>query len=200
MNRRRFAFWVGMTLFWVADKTRASAIDTAAAALMDRSNWKLKRNASIPRHIKWEPKQSKTWRWYERTELVGDRWKVTGITTPVNTKTGKPYDGKKKGYLSEDLVPDAAKRQMRKLIAMSNRKPDPERRARDGRPPSKWLRSLNADELRVWLKTIDVPEVGVHEMTFFTHLTRDHSFSAERIEGLSIAEHGKLHSAAHFGY
>ena len=77
---------------------------------------------------------------------------------------------------------------------------DPERRARDGRPPSKWLRSLNADELRVWMKTIKVPEVGVDGMTFFTHLTRDHSFEEKRIQGLTVAEQAKLHAAAHFGY
>ncbi len=51
------------------------------------------------------------------------------------------------------------------------------RRARHGRPPSRWLRSLHSDELRVWLKTIEVPEAGVEGMTFWEHLTRDHSFN-----------------------
>lgn len=191
-----------MTLFWVADKTRASAVDSAAAALMDRSAPRQKPNlrTALPLHIKWEPNESKTWRWFERTELIDDKWKLTGVTTPVHKESGKPYSGKKKGYLSEDLVPESAKQLMQKRVALGRHKPDPERRARDGRPPSKWLRSLNADELKIWLKTIEVPEVGVHEMTFFTHLTRDHSFSADRIQGLSIAEQGKLHSAAHFGY
>jgi hypothetical protein len=76
----------------------------------------------------------------------------------------------------------------------------PARRARHGRPPSKWLRSLNADELRVWLKTIEVPEADVSGMTFWEHLTRDHSFSPEKIEGLALDEQAKLHAAAHFGY
>lgn len=79
-------------------------------------------------------------------------------------------------------------------------KPDAKRRARDGRPPSRWLRSLKADELRIWLPTIDPPEAGVQGMTFWTHLTRDHSFDAEKIKGLTIPEQAKLHAAAHDGY
>lgn len=78
--------------------------------------------------------------------------------------------------------------------------PDAKRRARDGRPPSKWLRSLKADELRIWLPTIEPPEAGVQGMTFWTHLTRDHSFEAEKIKGLTIPEQAKLHAAAHDGY
>lgn len=78
--------------------------------------------------------------------------------------------------------------------------PDPERRARHGRPPSKWLRSLYADELRVWLKTVECPEADVSGMTFWEHLTRDHSFDPVRIEGLTVEEQAKLHGAAHYGY
>jgi hypothetical protein len=78
--------------------------------------------------------------------------------------------------------------------------PHPKRRARHGRPPSRWLRSLNAEELRVWLKTVDPPEAGVSGMTFWTHLTRDHSFLPEKIEGLNEADQAKLHAAAHDGY
>ncbi len=74
------------------------------------------------------------------------------------------------------------------------------RRARHGRPPSRWLRSLHADELRIWLKTIEVPEVGVSGMTFWQHLTRDHSFDPDHIEGLTEPEQAKLHAAAHYGY
>src|SRR5262249_20746487 len=77
---------------------------------------------------------------------------------------------------------------------------DPARRARHGRPPSRWLRSLHAEEIRIWLKTIDVPEAGVEGMTFYEHLTRDHSFDPDRIVGLSIDEQAKLHAAAHHGY
>ena len=78
--------------------------------------------------------------------------------------------------------------------------PSEKRRARHGRPPSKWLRSLHADDLRIWLKTIDVPEADVVGMTYWEHLTRDHSFDPAHIEGLEIDEQAKLHAAAHFGY
>jgi hypothetical protein len=76
----------------------------------------------------------------------------------------------------------------------------PKRIARHGRPPSQWLRSLEADELRVWLKTIEVGEAGVEGMTFWTHLTRDHYFDPKKIAGLTIDEQALLHAAAHAGY
>ena len=78
--------------------------------------------------------------------------------------------------------------------------PNPTRRARHGRPPSRWLRSLHANELRIWLKKIDVPEAGVSGMTFWDHLTRDHMFDAKHIAGLTESEQAKLHAAAHYGY
>ena len=74
------------------------------------------------------------------------------------------------------------------------------RKNRHGRPPSTWLRSLDARELRIWMKTIEVPEVSVNRMTYWTHLTRDHSFDPLKIEGLTEDEQAKLHSAAHYGY
>ena len=52
----------------------------------------------------------------------------------------------------------------------------------------------------MWLQTIEVPEAGVSGMTFFEHLTRDHSFDALRIAGLNEDEQAKLHAAAHYGY
>jgi hypothetical protein len=85
-------------------------------------------------------------------------------------------------------------------IDFDEHQPSEKRRARHGRPPSKWLRSLHADELRIWLKTIDVPEADVVGMTYWEHLTRDHSFDPAHIEGLEIDEQAKLHAAAHFGY
>ena len=66
--------------------------------------------------------------------------------------------------------------------------------------PAGWLHSLNAEELRIWLRTIDPPEAGVEGMTFFEHLTRDHSFDAGKITGLAEDEQAKLHAAAHAGY
>lgn len=164
----------------------------------------------------WVATGNRSWRWYERETLTDGRWKVTGITTPVHRATGERYTGHV-GYLDDNLVPAELRSSdgMGKLHVVkkepldtstdddseqSHGKPDLRRRARHGRPPSKWLRSLNADELRVWLKTIDPPEAGVSGMTFFEHLTRDHSFEATRITGLTIDEQAKLHAAAHYGY
>jgi len=81
--------------------------------------------------------------------------------------------------------------------------PDPERAKREGRPPSEWLRSLTAPELRKWLKTLDyskMPMALVEGMTPTFHLVNHHSFTASHIRGLNHSELIKLHSAAHHGY
>lgn len=206
MQRRRFVFWIGMFLFWIGEKTRGSVLDSAAAALMLKAESAnpAPSEDTVPQsssNEKWEPNENLTWRWFERQNLVDGRWKLTAVTTPVNKETGELYEGKQTGYVDESLVPqsvqEAAKR-LRQKFAQAE--VDPDRKARDGRPPSKWLRSLNAGELRIWLRTISVPEFGVDGMTFFTHLTRDHSFTGNRIKGLTVAEQAKLHAAAHFGY
>lgn len=75
-----------------------------------------------------------------------------------------------------------------------------ERRSRDGRPPSEWLRSMEVEELRAWLAKVEVSQAGVHGMTFWTHLTRDHLFRPLLIKGLTELEQAKLHAAAHDGY
>lgn len=79
-------------------------------------------------------------------------------------------------------------------------RPSATRRSRHGRPPSRWLRSLNADELRLWLGRVDIQVAYVDGMTYWTHLTRDHSFDPEKIRGLNEAELAELHGAAHEGY
>lgn len=166
------------------------------------------RTTIFPTPIHWRAADNRSWRWYERESLIHGQWTVTGITTPINKTSGQPYAGKK-GYLDDSLVPFevrfGADQDNADLPAVADAgsdqgHPDPARRARHGRPPSKWLRSLNADEIRIWLKTIKVPEAGVSGMTYWTHLTRDHSFDPDRIAGLSIAEQAKLHAAAHYGY
>jgi hypothetical protein len=211
-TRRRFAFWVGMGLFTLGEQLNAKGFDTLAAAAMraaDSSKPITPDDASgasaAPAH--WTAGENNTWRWFERENLVNGEWRVTGLTTPIHKVTGERYQGR--GYLDESLVPES----MRKgnLEASSGAatdlafehdhgKPSPSRRARHGRPPSRWLRSLRADELQVWLKTIDVPEAGVEGMTYWQHLTRDHSFDPDRIEGLDIPDQAKLHAAAHYGY
>ena len=197
MQRRRFLFWIGLGVFTLGEKLRAAGLDELAAAMMNGDE-----HAS-PTH--WRAVNNSAWQWYERETLIDGRWMLTGITTPINRETGQPYLDRK-GYLDESLMPmemrvwDQDESDDIATVKPSERQPDATRRARHGRPPSKWLRSLHAEELRIWLKTIDVPEAAVSGMTYSTHLTRDHFFDADKIEGLTIAEQAKLHAAAHHGY
>jgi hypothetical protein len=207
MIRRRFLFWIGFGLFGLGEKVRAGGLDELAAAIM-RSTEPSATVAppAAPEH--WTATGNRTWRWFERENLVDGQWRLTGITTPIHRKTGQPYT-EQTGYLDDSLVPaemrvvdrdghaDAA---VEAGVEHDPGHPDPSRRARHGRPPSKWLRSLHADELRIWLRSIDPPEAGVSGMTFFEHLTRDHSFNPDNITGLTIDEQAKLHAAAHDGY
>jgi hypothetical protein len=64
----------------------------------------------------------------------------------------------------------------------------------------KWIRSLNAGELRVFLKTFKAPHVGVYGMSVTYHLTNHHGFLLSNLRGLTSKERFKLHSAAHYGY
>ena len=200
MISRRFAFWVGFALFWVADAVRAAFLDDLAATIMDAvgtTSSQKKNDAATPvdsqKRVRWKVAENEKWEWFERFEQTNSEWERTGTTRPVSKETGDFLKTKRKRkFLEDTLVPLP--------LRLAQAKADPERRARDGRPPSKWLRRLNANEIRIWLKTIDVPEAGVAGMTFWTHLTRDHSFVAEKIKGLSIDEQAKLHAAAHFGY
>jgi hypothetical protein len=206
MTRRRFTFWLSFGLFTLSEKLRVSGLDTLAAEVLRRAESKSP-GASSSTPVHWTAAENKTWRWFERESFVDGRWKLTGVTTPIHKKTGEPHIGP--GYLDEALVP-AGVRDGRAVVIenippelaaeFAEHEPSERRRARHGRPPSKWLRSLDADELRIWLKTIKVPEAGVEGMTFWEHLTRDHSFDAAKIEGLTIDEQAKLHAAAHYGY
>jgi hypothetical protein len=160
---------------------------------------------SSPR-VRWTAAENRTWRWYKRETRIKDEWELTGITTPVHKQTGERYTGLT-GYLEESVVPIEVRRRGHegddRGAAEENNEAgsqDASRKERGGRPPSKWLRSLNASELREWLKTIDVPEADVEGMTYWEHLTRDHSFDPEKIEGLTEDELAKLHAAAHDGY
>jgi len=231
LTRRRFAFWVGLGLFNLSEALGADSLDRLAALSMRATETSPGGGKSAPAEDKatssdkgsrpehWTAAENNSWRWFERENLIDGRWKLTGITTPINKATGAPYAGRT-GYLSESLVPANVRR-----VATWGEQPEQEaidgdldgdvgagaieddpglpnawRRARHGRPPSRWLRSLHADELRIWLKTIDPPAAGVEGMTFWEHLTRDHSFDPTRIVGLTEDEQAKLHAAAHFGY
>lgn len=212
MNRRRFAFWIGFGLFSLSEKLRAQGLDRLAAATMRATEPKVtsdrqgSETQSEAEH--WAVNENRTWQWFERENYRNGRWQVTGLTTPVNKFTGERYTGKT-GYLDESLVPVEMRESLEPTLAADAGtttpeadagQPSPTRRARHGRPPSRWLRSLKADELRIWLKKIEVPEADVEGMTFWEHLTRDHYFRPDRIAGLNSAEQAKLHAAAHFGY
>lgn len=212
MNRRQFAFWIGFGLFSLGDRLRVYGLDELAAAAMRATEPASKELATIAADVAtpvhWTSAENRTWRWFEREEYVDGRWKLTGITTPVHKTSGAPKAGGT-GYLDETLAPEKLRHGKKSEIVVlppeveaeyARHKPKDKFRDRHGRPPSKWLRSLHADELRVWLRTIDPPEAGVSGMTFWEHLTRDHSFDAKKIEGLTEVEQAKLHAAAHFGY
>ncbi len=207
MTRRRFAFWLGLGLFSLAGKLRANGLDDFAAAIMRRTEPSTA-NVSPPTPEHWTVAENRTWRWYERENLIDGQWTLTGITTPINKNTGRPFAGRS-DYLENSLVPAEVRLGVQEGVSeivtgtgnqLDRGQPSAMRRARHGRPPSKWLRSLHADEIRIWLKTIEIPEAGVSGMTFWTHLTRDHSFDPEKITGLTVVEQTKLHAAAHYGY
>ncbi len=199
-------FWVSFGLFGLAEKLNFSVLDRLAAAAMRLGDTDAGTSTTdSPEH--WTMAENNTWRWYARENFSGGRWTVTGITTPMNKTTGEYYTGKT-GYLDESLVPAEMRSDERSPVDDDSdgkvepppHVPDETRKSRHGRPPSKWLRSLNADEIRIWLKTIDVPEAGVEGMTYWTHLTRDHYFHPRKIAGLTEDELAKLHAAAHAGY
>lgn len=207
ITRRRFAFWVGFGLFSLSEKLRADGLDQLAAATMRAAEpaGPATTPQQTPEH--WTAAENNTWRWFEREHLIDGQWKLTGITTPTHKQTGELYSGAS-GYLDKSLVPDNVRFGTQQAeteshdthVEHDHGQPSASRRAHHGRPPSRWLRSLHADEIRIFLKKIDVPEAGVSGMTFWEHLTRDHAFDAERIEGLTIDEQAKLHAAAHYGY
>ena len=210
ITRRRCAFWLGLGLFNLSEALGIDGFDRLAAAAMRATDAEAEKpsapQSSAAEH--WTAAENNTWTWFERENLIDGHWKLTGITTPIHKRTGERHTSQG-GYLDDRLVPEKvrhgnvdANEDVLEDGAVEDDpgKPNPMRRARHGRPPSRWLRSLHADELRVWLKTIDVPEAGVEGMTFWEHLTRDHSFNPRRIGGLSIDDQAKLHAAAHAGY
>jgi hypothetical protein len=203
MNRRQFSFWLGFGLFSLSDKLRVYALDDLAAAAMRATE---EPAPTTPVH--WTKVVKNGWRWFEREDFVDGQWKLIGTTVRVSTSTGKTKDDGKE-HLPEDEVPAEIRRSKQTEFVelppdvaaeYKRHQPNAKFRARHGRPPSKWLRSLNAEELRIWLKTIDPPEAGVSGMTFWEHLTRDHSFDPKKIKGLTEDEQAKLHAAAHYGY
>lgn len=213
--RRRCAFYLGLGLFSLSERLQAGFLDDLAAKTMEAaqpSGDSKSASKTDPATIldaqpleHWSRTENSAWKWFQREAFRDNQWIVTGITTPIHKSTGERYEGKT-GYLDDGLIPpqlrssDADFTDTYAEDGDGPGQPSEVRRTRHGRPPSKWLRSLDATELRIWLKRIDVPEAGVNGMSFWTHLTRDHLFEADRIEGLSEDEQAKLHAAAHYGY
>ena len=211
MTRRRFVFWVGFGMFGLAAKLRWDGLDKWAAAMMRANEPMLPTGATeaapavTPVH--WTVAGDATWQWYEREHLIDGRWTLTGKTAPTHHQTGEREDAGS-DYLDDSFVPPEMKfvhshrneSAVRRMLDFGNHRPSSDRKGRHGRPPSEWLRSLYADEIRIWLRSIEVPDAGVSGMTVWTHLTRDHSFDPLRIAGLTEPEQFKLHAAAHYGY
>jgi len=205
IKRRQFTFWLGFGLFQLGETLGVGGFDRLAAAAMGETTGD-DHTPADPEH--WSSAENRSWCWFVRETMIDGKWKVTGITTPVNKATGE-RSSHLPGYLDDSLVPHNIRLNHTPSSVQSDadlplepapHTPDVTRRARHGRPPSRWLRSLHAAELRIWLKTIAPPEAGVEGMTFWEHLTRDHFFDPLRIAGLTIDEQAKLHAAAHHGY
>ncbi len=211
-NRRQLVFSIG--LGFVSLKLAAGENEDLSAPEATSVSWQeLAKQGQIFEH--WTPEQDSQWEWYRLERYVDGTWESVGISLPIDRETGEAYEPSD-GYLGRDEIParvlkdelpivphdiqqQLAPSQFDPLQAHS-RQPDPEIQARDGKPPSDWLRSLTARDLRTWLKTIDAPPASVRGMTFWVHLVRDHSFDPRRIEGLTEQEFLRLHSTAHFGY
>ena len=194
--------WAGTSIAALADGSESAMKQVDA-----QPSTSLKANVPEPAaNVRWKTAENKTWRWYERETLVNGQWKVTGVTTPVHRETGAYLRGAT-GYIALSAVPYSVRRrgsfEAFEKDAGESEQPgqlNPVRRAREGRPASKWIRSLKVNELREWLSTNDLPKAGVEGMTHWEHLTRDHGFDPVSIEGLTEEEQAELHGAAHEGY
>ncbi len=107
LTRRRFAFWVGLGLFNLAETLRADVLDDLAAAAMRATEKAEPKSPATPAEH-WTAAENNTWTWYERENLVDGRWKLTGITTPIHKRTGQRHEAE--GYLADNLVPEAVLR------------------------------------------------------------------------------------------
>ena len=205
MQRRRFMFWMGLGLFQLAEKLRRRARYLGGGGhAIGRTHeaGKAPRAADALRHRRKQVlalvRARDPGQWpVEALRHVDAHSQAHGAPTRARRVSRRRTGADRSGAGEEDDTETAA------TVAdhdFSHHHADSTRKERHGRPPSKWLRSLHADELRIWLKTIDVPEAGVEGMSYWTHLTRDHYFDPENIRGLTIDEQALLHAAAHFGY
>ena len=212
ISRRKLLSAVGIGL--IAPRLAFGGDEQAGSPITNSGNGKeLAENSVVFQH--WTPEENAAWQWYRLERFKDGHFKTAGISLPMQKASGIPFTPAD-GYLSVDDIPAyvldgelpelsdemiemRAKSQFDLETALS-RTPDPEIKSREGRPPSEWLRSLFADELRIWLPLVDASEAGVNGMTFWVHLIRDHGFDSRRIEGLLEWEFAKLHALAHEGY
>ena len=229
MNRRHFAFWFSFGLFTLADRLKVYGLDELAAAMMRDgttpaktlpTHWRVADNG-VWRWFERETFVDGQWKLSGITTPIrmetgeaapAQEGYLDDEIVPAEVRRRKPTLKAEEALavkdesLKADNIGDPAASSGVDAAApkpsgnFDEHEPSEKRRARHGRPPSKWLRSLHADELRIWLKTIDVPEADVVGMSYWTHLTRDHSFDPVHIEGLAVDEQAKLHAAAHYGY
>lgn len=211
-NRRQFAFTLGSGL--ISARLAWGEDDLISDLSPDYLDWQqLAKQGHVFEH--WTPEQDGPWQWYRLERYVKNEWKSVAISLPVNQETGEDFEPSD-GYIPRDEIPSyvfakelpVLPAAVSKHLSPSRydpeeallRTPDPEIQRRDGRPPSDWLTSLTAEELRKWLITIEAPPATVSGMTFWVHLIRDHGFDPRRIDGLSEHEYSLLHAAAHHGY
>lgn len=218
ITRRSFTAGLGVAGFATASQTALGAFRAIDGAMrrfdVSIANPDLVAEGLLPpgMPVHWQMTHNRSWRWVQREHFIDGEWQVTGMTTPIHRVTGEAVTGVD-GYLPLDAVPTEFATTEATIdnatiidegIATTDDIPGPDaaayRKARHGRPPSRWLRTLDAGELSIWLATVDPPEAGVSGMTHWVHLTRDHGFNADLLEGLSEADQAKLHGAAHFGY
>ncbi len=229
MNRRQFTFWLGFGLFSLSEKFSAAGLDALAAAMRSTEAAKSTAKRSGAEHWtlggnkewRWFERENLVkgeWVLTGRTTPINQQTgkrKAENIGYLDDSLVPAELRDQNESALAlahhdasgteetdnwvepADHVPVESGVS---VVDLDPQLPTAKRRSRHGRPPSKWLRSLHADEIRVWLKTVELPEAGVSGMTVWIHLTRDHAFDAERIKGLTVPEQDKLHAAAHYGY
>ena len=216
VNRRTFLAALGLSIaysrFSWSEDSVAPVSDEASQKWID--DWtEVAASGHIFQH--WTPELGDQWSWYRLERFVDEQWKTVGITLPMHRESGEAFDPPD-DYLPLDKVPEyvlsesipplpadlevGLRPSLYSPETAESHTADSTIRARDGKPPSEWLRSLRAGELRDWLPTIQPVEASVRGMTCWVHLIRDHGFDPRRIEGLSEREFTLLHSAAHEGY
>jgi hypothetical protein len=217
ISRRQMLYSTGIGLLTIKSLRAENELSESQSSDLEEGlsqDWKtLAGSGVVFEH--WTPEENSHWQWYRLERHVAGDWKTIGISLPKHKESGEAFEPSD-GYLSPERIPeyvitgeipDSTHPAAHSLAASQYddataflHAPDPEIRSRDGRPPSEWLRSLYAEELRIWLPSIETSETGVNGMTFWVHLIRDHGFDPRRIEGLTENEFRKLHSASHDGY